>query len=325
MRSPVLFLVFNRPDTTRRVFQAIRDARPPRLYIAADGAREAKQGERELCDEVRAIALQVDWPCEVHTLFRDTNLGCKNGVSSGVTWFFEHEPEGIILEDDVLPESTFFRFCDELLERFRNDVRVAAITGNNLIAHEFKIKDSYFFSRYPHIWGWASWRRAWNKYDVAMKNWPEWRDMGGLRKTWDGGRFLESYWRHYFGSTFEGKIDTWDYQWFFACWYTGGLTIVPNTNQTRNLGYGAGATHTTGDEPPAVRLSRARPLTFPLIHPATVERSTKADSVIDAKVFGVNALSTLKRGIRSVPVFERYILFFKSLGRIFSSLRIKTG
>src|ERR1700690_1974577 len=156
MQSPVLFLVFNRPDTTRRVFEAIRSAQPPRLYVAADGPRGARAGEAERCAEVRRIATAVNWPCEVKTLFRDCNLGCKMGVSSGITWFFEHEPEGIILEDDVLPVPTFFDFCDELLARFRNDDRVAMISGSNLIAGHFDPAESYFFSRCAQIWGWAS-------------------------------------------------------------------------------------------------------------------------------------------------------------------------
>ncbi len=168
MRSPVLFLVFNRPDSTRKVFDAIRSARPPKLYITADGPRPDRPAEAKLCSEVRAIASAVDWPCEVKTLFRESNLGCKAGVSSGITWFFSHEDEGIILEDDVLPVPTFFNFCDEMLERYRDDARVSMISGCNLISNHFSPKQSYFFSRYNLIWGWATWRRAWQHYDVAM-------------------------------------------------------------------------------------------------------------------------------------------------------------
>ena len=311
MNKPILLLIFNRPDTTRLVFDAIRAAKPPKLYIAADGPRAGRQNEAERCMRARAIATQVDWPCEVHTLFRDHNLGCKLGVSGGISWFFEHEFEGIILEDDVLPTDTFFEFCEEMLDRYRDDERVAVITGNNLISDKYTSPNSYFFSRYPHIWGWASWRRAWKKYDVAMTDWPLWRDVGGLRSLWSGGRFVEAYWRHYFGATFQGLIDTWDYQWFFACWRSRGLTIVPTVNQTRNLGFGADATHTTGKEPVSLRNSRSKSLRFPLIHPTEVEWDRKADSLIDSQVFGITAYSTLKRYLKSVPVLANFIEYGK--------------
>jgi hypothetical protein len=313
MKSPILFLIFNRPETTRRVFEAIRVARPPRLYVAADGPRAGREGERSRCNEARSIASKVDWPCEVRTLYRDHNLGCKLGVAGGVTWFFEQEAEGIILEDDVLPISTFFDFCDEMLERYRSDERVAVITGNNLVSRYLKIGDSYFFSRYPHIWGWASWRRAWSHYDVFMKLWPSWRDSRGLTTTWGGGTFVASYWRHFFDLTHNGNIDTWDYQWFFACWRTQGLTIVPRVNQTQNLGFGSDATHTTAEEPETVRLSRPVALQHPLIHPTEVKRNREADSIIDSKAFGINAISTIKRWLRTFPLIDNAASSLKSL------------
>ena len=155
MHSPVLFLVFNRPETTRQVFEAIRTAKPPRLYIAADGPRLEREGERASCEEVRKIALEVDWECDVNTLFRVENLGCKRGPSEGISWFFEHEDEGIILEDDCLPDQSFFSFCEELLERYRNDTRIMAISGNNFQHGRKRTEYSYYFSRYFHGWGWT--------------------------------------------------------------------------------------------------------------------------------------------------------------------------
>lgn len=172
MHSAVLFLVFNRPDTTRQVLDSIRQARPPRLYVAADGAREDRPGERERCERVRGIATDVDWPCEVHTLFRARNLGCKTAVSGGISWFFEQEEEGIILEDDVLPDQSFFVFCEELLERYRHEAKVTMISGDYFHGNNHQPTASYFFSRYTHIWGWASWRRAWQHYDREMAQWP---------------------------------------------------------------------------------------------------------------------------------------------------------
>ncbi len=315
MRSPVLFLVFNRPETTRRVFEAIRAARPPKLYIAADGPRAGRPGEAEICNEVRSIATDVNWPCEVRTLFRDKNLGCKLGVSSGINWFFGHEEEGIIVEDDVLPEATFFDFCDEMLERYRHDERVAMITGSNLVSKEFLAASSYFFTYYCNIWGWASWRRIWNHYDVAMAEWPAWRDSGGLWKLSAGSQLFESHWRPIFDSVHAGKIDTWDYQWTFTCWRLGGLTILPARNQTSNLGFGADATHTKAGAPEYVLDSGARPLEFPLTHPIAVEIDSQANALIGSRIFGINAMTALKQRFSKMPILGNALSRIKAMVR----------
>ena len=313
MRSPVLLLVFNRPETTRQVFDAVRRARPAKLYVAADGPREGRTTESARCEEVRHIATAVDWPCTVDTFFRDRNQGCKLGVSSGISWFFEREPEGIVLEDDVLPVPTFFDFCDELLERYRHDDRVLAVSGSNLISSAFRPSDSYFFSRYNNIWGWATWRRAWNHYDVTMNDWPAWRDANGLAKMAGSNRFFEAYWRHVLDAVYAGKIDTWDYQWSFACWRRGGLVVQPAVNQTRNLGFGADATHTTADVPAFVLASPARDISFPLNHPDAVRRDAAADRLIDSRVLGINFASVLKRHLKNLSYVRRAASRFKSL------------
>ncbi len=317
MRSAVLFLVFNRPETTRQVFEAIRIAKPPRLYVAADGPRPNRPGEAERCAEVREIAMRVDWPCDVRTLLRDQNLGCKIGVSEGINWFFEAEEEGIILEDDVLPLHSFFDYCDELLERYRNDERVGLISGCNLIMRRYTPQDSYFFSVYNHIWGWASWRRAWKHYDVAMKDWPHWRDQGGLRKVSNGNPRFERYWRKILDNAYAGKIDTWDYQWTFTCWRHGMLSALPAFNQTNNLGFCAEATHTTATAPRYVTESIPRSLAFPLTHPTDVELVSQRDRLIDRHVFGLTLANDLLVGIRSIPVIG------SSLSRIRHAVRMR--
>jgi hypothetical protein len=313
MRSAVLFLVFNRPNTTRRVFEAIRAARPPRLYVAADGPRANRPGEAERCAEARHIAMAVDWPCEVKSLFRDQNLGCKMGVSGGISWFFDSEEEGIILEDDVLPLPSFFAYCDELLERYRCDQRVAMISGSNLISSHFTPKESYFFSRYAVIWGWACWRRTWQQYDVAMKLWPAWRDRGGLTAHSGGNRLFEAYWCDTFDAVYRGEIDTWDYQLVFTCSRLGSLIAVPAQNQTHNLGFGPDATHTTPGSPDYVVESIPQPLDFPLVHPVDVERHEDADAVIDSKICGITRLNAIRRWIRAIPGLGFVLIKAKNL------------
>ena len=232
----------------------------------------------------------------------------KLAVSGGITWFFRQECEGIILEDDVLPVSTFFDYCDEMLERYRSDDRVAMITGCNLVSSHFQPKGSYFFSRYSHIWGWASWRRSWQLYDVAMTKWTAWRDDRGLVKMPGGNRLFEAYWRPTFDAVHAGRIDTWDYQWTFACWRHGGLTVMPGINQTRNLGFGADATHTTTRAPEFVLESQPKLLKFPLIHPDAVERESVADAAIDSRVFGISYLSIVKRQLRGALALKNAAL-----------------
>lgn len=301
MKSAVLLLVFNRPETTQQVFESIRAAKPPKLYVAADGPREDRQNEAARCAEVRRIVTNVDWPCDVNTLFRDRNLGCKMGVSGGINWFFDHEEEGIILEDDVLPVPSFFSYCDELLERYRHDGRVAMISGCNLVSSRYTPKESYLFSRINHIWGWASWRRVWQHYDVAMDAWPEWRDQNGLVNFSEGDRLFESYWRNKFNAAHSGEVDTWDYQWTFTCWRLGALTTLPARNQTRNIGFGSDATHTATVLPDYVVKSISQSLELPLEHPSEVSRNKVADALIDAEVFGINGVEMIRQWIRKVP------------------------
>ena len=295
MRSPVLLLVFNRPETTARVFEAVRAARPPRLYVAADGPRPGRQDDAARCAEARRVATAVDWPCEVKTLFREGNLGCGLGPAGGIDWFFENEGEGIILEDDILPLPSFFPYCDELLERFRHDDRVGAIAGSNPISYRSTTPDSYFFSRHVRIWGWATWRRAWKHYDFHMRAWPEWRDQGGLASISDGSRRFESYWRQIFERTSRGDVDWWDYQWFFACWRMGMLGVIPAENQIRNLGFGAGGTHTLQGQPAYWRRSVPRALTLPLRHPPQVARDPAVDRLIARAVNGFTFGGSVKR------------------------------
>ena len=241
--TPVLFMIFNRPDTTQKVFNAIRQAKPRQLFVAADGPREGKEGEKEKSEQTREIIKQVDWDCEVKTLFRDKNLGCKVAVSSAIDWFFENVEEGIILEDDCLPSQSFFWFCQELLEHYRNNTKLMHISGNNFQFGKIRGKGSYYFSKYAYIWGWATWRRAWKDYDVNMKNFPKFKIENQINNVFNIKQ-QQKYWTKIFQIVFEGKIDTWDYQWAYSCFINNGLCITPNYNLVSNIGFGENSVHT---------------------------------------------------------------------------------
>ena len=242
--TAILFLVFNRPDVTKRVFETIRQANPPRLYIAADGPRKDKEGEVEKVQAVRSyIMTNIDWDCEVKTLFRENNLGCKHAVSEAITWFFEHEEQGIILEDDCLPHPDFFLFCQELLERYKDDEQVSVITGNNFLNGVKRGDASYFFSKYNHYWGWATWRRAWKLYQGDLPFWPDWQKSTGWKKMLPDST-ERRYWKRIFEIVYDNKIDSWGYPWTASVWYQGGLTVTPNVNLVSNIGFGKDATHT---------------------------------------------------------------------------------
>jgi hypothetical protein len=311
--SPVLFLVFRRPEPTARVFQAIRAARPARLYIAADGARGDKPGEMELCAAVREIVAAVDWPCEVKTLFRDANLGCKIAVSSAIDWFFASEEQGIILEDDCLPSPSFFAYCDALLHHHKDDERVMSICGSNAINVPAVGAESYFYSRHCRVWGWATWRRAWQHYDVTMGDWPEFRVQRGLQH-WSSDEYeFESYWTDILDRTFAGEIDTWDYQWMFACWAHGGLACRPYQNLISNLGFGEDATHTFDSEHPNANAAR-HDLSLPIVHPGRIFRNLYADQVTQRTQFSkrLERWELRKRAVRKV----RYMLQLQHRKRI---------
>lgn len=246
LRTAVLFLVFNRPDTTAQVFEAIRKAKPPRLYVAADGPRGDREGEVERVNKVREIATAVDWPCEVKTLFRDENLGCKAAVSGAITWFFEHEEQGIILEDDCVPNKDFFPYCEWALNEFRDVPEVWHINGNNFgAATALYGGNSISFCSLGQVWGWATWANRWKnaqmnpfylseRVDELFKNWSLTKKARIIKK------------RHLLA--LKSGLDTWDFQWQVSILNAGGLAVSASSNLISNLGDGPDATHTKFDK-----------------------------------------------------------------------------
>lgn len=263
----ILLLIFNRPDTTKEVMQVLQQMRPSRLYIAADGARTNKEGEAELCSQTRAISLQmIDWECDVRTLFRETNLGCAISVSGGIDWFFEHEEMGIILEDDCVPDPTFYTFCSFMLDFFLNDERVMHISGFRDFDDD-EYNTSYFFSNYPRIWGWATWRRAWKQFDLnPPKPTPEL--ISRIVSTcFYGHRNAGHRWFSDFEKSYS-RLSSWDYQWCLSIWKHHGLCVNSSTPLVRNIGFDDRGTHTTDRESASdLRAIRLGSFSEPVAHP----------------------------------------------------------
>ncbi|HCV42078.1 MAG TPA: hypothetical protein DGH68_01240 [Bacteroidetes bacterium] len=276
LTTPVLLLIFNRPETTRAVFEEVRKARPQRLYVAADGPRHHVPGDVKDCAAARDFVAHIDWQCEVRTLLRTENLGCKRAVSSALDWFFEHEEEGIILEDDCVPAPAFFGFCQALLARYRNDERVMMIGGTNHLQDRFQTADSYMFSRYFNIWGWASWNRVWKHYDVSMKGWEQKKRERVLDMLYSHKAVKEHLTRT-FDLVARGELDTWDAQLFYCCLFNGGLSIVPRVNLISNIG--AMGTHSVLTSPN--NFTPVFPLEISnLIHPLDVKQNEVFDSMV---------------------------------------------
>ncbi|WP_343705846.1 nucleotide-diphospho-sugar transferase [Flavobacterium sp.] len=265
-KSPVLFLIFNRPDVTEQVFEQIKKMQPEKLYVAADGPRKDRLKEKELCSETRSIIKKIDWNCEVKTLFRDENLGCKYAVSSAINWFFENEEEGIVLEDDCLPSDDFFIFCDAMLEKYRYDTRIRHIGGSNLQMGNKHGEFSYYFSNLTHVWGWASWGRAWNDYDVELSKYKDVDAENSFKLIFNDPIIVES-WKFIFNKMLRNEIDTWDYQWTITNFFNNSLSIIPNVNLISNIGFGVNATHTmnANDTFSNLKIEKLEEITHPIL------------------------------------------------------------
>lgn len=268
MDTPIIFIIFNRPITTQKVFDEIKKIKPKYLYVIADGPRPNKPNEIKLCHQTRKIIEQVNWPCKIIKDYSKSNLGCKIRLSSGITNAFKSYDQAIILEDDCMPNNSFFKFCEEMLFKYKNIDDIMCITGDNFLFNKQSIiTDSYYFSEYPNIWGWATWKRAWNKYDVKISSWP----------TNKSNSKYPSNFNKMFDMVYENKIDTWDIQWLYSCLVNKGLTIVPSKNLVSNIGFGNNSTHTTFKT--IVADMKTEELSFPLNHPQHIIPNTSADKI----------------------------------------------
>jgi len=303
--TPILFLIFKRPETTSLVFQEIRKAQPKRLYVAANAPRMHVDGEAEKCYETRDILKQIDWECEVHSLIRDCYLECEVSISTAIDWFFDQEEQGIILEDDCLPHPSFFQYWETLLEYYKNENRVMLISGDNFQNGKIRGDASYYFSNYPHIWGWASWRRAWKHYDVNMGSFPHFKEENGIEKVFKNVN-AQRYWLRKLEKTNRKEINTWDYQWTYAIWNQGGVTILPNVNLISNIGFQTGGANTNIADKDMANLPTSE-ITFPLIHPTEIAINESADTYSYKKLFQ----KSIWKKIRLIPYVNWTEVFFK--------------
>jgi hypothetical protein len=288
--TPILFLIFNRPDTTKKVFGQIRAIKPKYLFISADGPRENIKYERNNCEAARKIVSEIDWNCELKTNFLDVNQGCKIGVSSGINWFFNQVSEGIVLEDDCFPDLSFFSFCQILLEHYRDNEKIMHIGGINFQDGKIRGTGSYYFSKLNHIWGWASWKRAWNKYDVNISLYPKLIKEDRFSDLFPNPE-VRRYWQKNFDLIYAKKKDTWDVQWQFAMTINDGLAIYPNVNLISNIGFDTGATHTVDTFHPLANI-RAGHIEV-ISHPAAIDPDARADMYTFRKYLSPNRLVKL--------------------------------
>jgi hypothetical protein len=294
---PILFVIFNRLDTTKQVFEMIRKATPQKLYIASDGYRINRENEKENVEAVREYVLKsINWDCEIKTLFREANLGCGKAVSGAISWFFENEEMGIILEDDCLPSMSFFPYCKNLLEYYKNDTHVYHIAGYNPLIYT-KTTYSYYFARIQHCWGWASWRRAWKHYSFDSKELNNFIEKRKLNKI-----FTRDIDRNYFINIFKKmekhEIDTWDYQWTYTILNNNGICINPAKNLITNIGFGEGATHTTDN---ALELNNQQRFEIDtLLHPKKIKVNNNIINKINKEIFGINRSHSYKKILKNL-------------------------
>ena len=291
LATSVVLIIYNRPGLTERVFSAIAAARPSKLFIVGDGADVPEESQK--CAHTRSIVNRVDWDCKVLANLSDHHLGCRRRIVSGLDWVFSQVDEAIILEDDCVPHPSFFNFCEILLERYRHDDRVMEIGGGNYQFGHQRSQHSYFFSKYSHTWGWATWKRAWQYFDESISFWPTLRESD-LWSLICENKSEQNYWRPIYDKIFSGRItSTWDYQWQLARWCQSGLAIVPSLNLVSNIGFGRDATHTiwkcdTLSNLPAHDIGQ-------IIHPPWVIRHREADKYLFHKIYRIDPLKKVIR------------------------------
>jgi hypothetical protein len=320
--TPILFLIFNRPNTTKQVFEVIRQIQPKYLFVGADGPRENKEGETELCEQARKIATSIDWECDVKTLFNDENLGCRNAVISAITWFFENVEMGIILEDDCLPDLSFFQFCEVLLIKFEQNTKIISISGHNL-GYKYTDDNTYFFSRFMNIWGWATWRRSTLIVDYNLKMWKKTKNKNLFLYRLLSKNYFDidinwiKYWKWAFNLIING-LDAWDWQWIFAQLQNKKYTIFPTTNLITNIGFNENATHTVNSNH-IISSMKSTTFQFPIKHPSKIEINYDFENKCLKKIWCEVKFVSLKNYIKNkllyIGIINKFNFFLKNILR----------
>lgn len=292
LTTPVVLCVFSRLETTKLVFAKIREAEPEKLYIISDAARSGRPEEAKKVKAVRDyLEDNIDWPCEVHKIYADSNMGCGRRIPSGLSEVFSLEEEAIILEDDCVPDITFFRYCQEMLEYYRDNTDVFIVSGNNPVSHLCSNEYDYSFTKIPFCWGWATWARTWRKYDFDLKGWPEhkkdpvWKRDFPLRAR----LFIKAE----LDELFDHKYDAWDYQMIYAIAINQGLCIVPSKNHIFNAGFGTDSSH-TADMPEWLN-NEPVPVKFPIKHPPVVIRNEDFDRIYLSRAYKSGLIVHMKK------------------------------
>jgi len=298
--TPVVLIIFNRPDHTRKVFEKISRIKPRNFFIISDGPRPEKK-ESDLVDMSRSIVNEIDWACNLYTNFSDVNLGCKYRPATGIDWVFEHVDRAIILEDDCLPDLSFFYFCDELLTKYENVLNVGMISGCNLLEGSFTGDDDYFFTWHSYTWGWATWKNRWSDFDLELESWSEVKESNFLEDIIPSKEAKKS-WINGFDNLKKGGMDAWDYQWLYTNWIKRRINIVPKKNLISNIGFDSAATHTFNSSD---RFSNvpSQSIQFPLKHPEAIEINYSADFKLYNHVFGIRLIHRLQAFDRSLRDF----------------------
>jgi len=322
LETPVLFLIFNQPAITMQTFEEIRKARPRRLFISADGPRPGKPGEAEECAETRRAVLgSIDWECEVTTRLLENNLGCKAAVSSAITWFLDKTGEGIILEYDCVPSQSFFTFCAGLLEKYRHDERVMAISGSNYQQGNARGEAAYYFSRIPAAWGWATWKRAWSHWDGALSGYPAFRANRRI-ETLFHSRAARNYWTLKFDQVHGGIDKTWGHPWVFAVFAQHGVCATANRNLVTNIGFTANATNAVDTDSPFANTPRHE--IGDLSHPDCLVPDLGADDFFSRRLAYVKPAQRLVQGAKRAVLAVLPPRYHESLKRLYRGMRKAT-
>lgn len=303
LKTAVVLFIYNRPELTKKLIKILKDVKPKKLLIVADGPKAGSEFDRKLCLETRSSVEDVTWDCEVIRSYSDSNLGLKQRIVSGLKWVFELEERAIILEDDCHPSRSFFSFCDELLDLYSGDGRVGMIQGGSF-GDTHSLVDSYYFSNRPKIWGWATWRRAHEIYEPNLDSWKRLDSRQKIALLRKRGLSAAEARRTIRTLNRVDSIDTWDYQWVVSMWLNGLTSATPRVNLVKNNGFGEAATHTVFES-----LSADLPthtLEEPISHPNDVVPNLKIDSSESRQRLKRSLRQSVFHPVKSIAKFVRY-------------------